>query len=469
MAAAGAPPDAAVPPPAAVVGDGAAASNVDLPALESLLGKEEGEMADLLDCLEAWSERDAFLGGVCDGDDVDVNSPLLCDDAAAMDPAMLEALLLLRDGDDPPSALAVEAKERGNKYFATAVKTKRDKWYREAAKQYSDGLALCRAADAELGDFVPPAVRAALLLNRAQCSILLKNYGNAKADCRDAIKAEPKNAKAWYRLARACASLKQWKDAKAACDFGIESCEGLAADAGEGKALCDLAAKAVNEMAALEEQARLAKAAEVVRHSAWRAVYAAATVNRGKVGPTEVRHEFRLQGRNVSPQLRDGRLTWPVLFSYPEVGDAHPDLAEAVDVDDLLAQWLGELYPDDDEGPQWDTDGTYKCSGVAVYARRRAVDALRGADEYVTYCDSATRRDADECAAAPEDDWFEVSPAATLRELMDHPLHVAPPIITLEVRPTTSTMHSKWRKHIESKHGGFVFVGLRLGPDGTAG
>jgi hypothetical protein len=129
-----------------------------------------------------------------------------------------------------------------------------------------------------------------------------------------------------------------------------------------------------------------------------------------------------------------------VLFAYPEVGDAHPDLAEAVDVDDLLAQWLGELYPEDAGGPPWDADGAYRCSGVAVYARRRAVDALRCADEYVAYRGSLTRRDADECAAPPEDDWFEVSPAATLRQLMDHPLHVAPPIITLEIRPTASTM-----------------------------
>lgn len=89
-------------------------------------------------------ERDRFLKSLLDDDKYE--TPLLAESIDEMDPDMVAALVALRDGDDPPSVLAEAAKDRGNKHFSTARKTKKTMWYKEAAKEYTDGISLCQAA-----------------------------------------------------------------------------------------------------------------------------------------------------------------------------------------------------------------------------------------------------------------------------------------------------------------------------------
>ena len=106
----------------------------------------------------SWSaeERQAYLDSL--EDDENGEMPLLAESTDEMDPALVEALMQLRDGDDAPSELALAAKERGNKHFQRAASTKNKMFYREAAKEYSDGLALCRAAAHEADDEEPLAL-----------------------------------------------------------------------------------------------------------------------------------------------------------------------------------------------------------------------------------------------------------------------------------------------------------------------
>ena len=66
------------------------------------------------DSLPGWDPeaRAAFLASL--DDDEAPELPLLAESVDEMDPAMVEALMQLRDGGEPPSELAVDAKERGN-------------------------------------------------------------------------------------------------------------------------------------------------------------------------------------------------------------------------------------------------------------------------------------------------------------------------------------------------------------------
>ena len=96
-------------------------------------------------------------------------------------------------------------------------------FYREAAKEYSDGLALCVAARSEADDEEDPQTRLTLHANRAACSLALKNYGECVKDCKAALAIDETNAKAAYRLARALIGLKKHKQARDAAQWGLAS------------------------------------------------------------------------------------------------------------------------------------------------------------------------------------------------------------------------------------------------------
>ena len=80
----------------------------------------------------------------------------------------------------------------------------------------------------------------------------------------------------------------------------------------------------------------------------------------------------------------DGNLRVPVVFAYPEVDDAPPDLLEACAPSDLMADWLLTLFPDDN-GPAWDAAGAYRAPLVKCYARLRQVTGFYRGDAYAEY------------------------------------------------------------------------------------
>ena len=56
---------------------------------------------------------------------------------------------------------------------------------------------------------IPPKLKAILYCNRAQVSIKTENYALALFDANDAIKQDPTNAKAYYRLGSANMALNK--------------------------------------------------------------------------------------------------------------------------------------------------------------------------------------------------------------------------------------------------------------------
>ena len=76
----------------------------------------ESEIMSMLAAGKGWTpeERDAYLRDLSDSP---YESPLFADDVSEMDPALVDALTAIRDGDDTPLESATEHKMRGNECF----------------------------------------------------------------------------------------------------------------------------------------------------------------------------------------------------------------------------------------------------------------------------------------------------------------------------------------------------------------
>ncbi|KAH8068736.1 hypothetical protein JL721_6300 [Aureococcus anophagefferens] len=356
---------------------------------------------DLSDMMPSWSEeeRAKYLASL---DDDDNEMPLLAESLDEMDPALVEGLMQLRDGDDPPSALAAAAKDRGNAHFQRAVAVKNKLFYREAAKAYTEGFHLCLAAKHEAGDEEPLPLKATLLSNRAACSLVLKNYGSAIADCKASLAIDGQNAKCCFRLARACLGLKAANKAKI-------------------------------------EAAKLAKYA---------AVFDAAEAAGVRLAPSP---PPGVHAYDSHPHFEGEGLRWPVVFCYPEAPAAQPDLLESVPGTDLLCDWLLTLFPEPGEGGaglgRW---RVYRATEVSVYTRLPETPSFKSAKDYADY----RQRSADgaECETLEwQDAWLEVSPAATFADILSHPHYAFCGVVSLHVRPAKSELHAGWRADLEKR------------------
>ena len=386
------------------------------------------------DSLPGWDPeaRAAFLASL--DDDEAPELPLLAESVDEMDPAMVEALMQLRDGGEPPSELAVDAKNRGNAHFKRAASTKNRLFYREAAKEYSDGLALCVAARSEADDEEDPKTRLTLHANRAACSLALKNYGECVKDCKAALAIDQHNAKAAYRLARALLGLKKHKQARDAAQWGLAS-------APDDKALTKTLADAQRGLTQADAYAAKVAAKHASEAATHRAVFDACDALSVRLGPAPP-----ATGRayDAWPFLEGGDLRVPVVFAYPEVDDAPPDLLEACAPADLMADWLLTLFPDEG-GPAWDAAGAYRAPLVTCYARLRQVTGFYRGDAYAQY---RARREKDG-GKFDEDDkgddaYLEVPAAAAFLDVLSHPHFILGGPLVVEVR-APSADHDGWR------------------------
>ncbi|KAH3683121.1 hypothetical protein WICPIJ_005904 [Wickerhamomyces pijperi] len=117
----------------------------------------------------------------------------------------LEALKALAyDGE--PDEIALNFKNQGNGQYKI-------KLYKSAIEFYDKGIAVkCGVADLD----------ASLFLNRAACNLELKNYRRCINDCKQSLTFDPKNIKAYYRMARAFSALEKFEEAKEALEFGLK-------------------------------------------------------------------------------------------------------------------------------------------------------------------------------------------------------------------------------------------------------
>lgn len=116
----------------------------------------------------------------------------------------LEALkMLAHDGE--PWENASSCKENGNDCYKA-------RQYGEAVTHYSNALALkCGRDDIDETCYA----------NRAACNLELQNYGKVMADCKRALKLNPKNIKVTYRFSKACIATDRLDEAQELITRGL--------------------------------------------------------------------------------------------------------------------------------------------------------------------------------------------------------------------------------------------------------
>jgi len=112
---------------------------------------------------------------------------------------------LLYDGT--PDEVAENFKNQGNDLFRQGRAH-----YKDAMEFYKKGLATkCNNV-----------IRATLLCNQAAIHIENQNYRMANEDCKEAIKLDPTNVKAFYRLTKGHHLLEKYEEALEYCRQGLK-------------------------------------------------------------------------------------------------------------------------------------------------------------------------------------------------------------------------------------------------------
>ncbi|XP_059779355.1 tetratricopeptide repeat protein 4 isoform X2 [Balaenoptera ricei] len=241
------------------------------------------------------------------------------------DLACLQSIIF--DEERSPEEQARTFKDEGNDYF-------KEKDYKKAVISYTEGLKK-KCAD--------PDLNAILYSNRAAAQYYLGNFRSALNDVTAARKLKPCHLKAIVRGALCHLELKNYVEAVNWCD------EGLQIDATEKK-LLEMRAKADKLKA---RNIRLVSEAAGEDEDS-------ASEGLGELILSGLTSE-NLCGARLSVD-DGGRLSWPVLFLYPEY--AQSDFISAFHEDSRFIDHLMVMFG---ETPSWDLEQKYCPDNLEVY------------------------------------------------------------------------------------------------------
>ncbi|XP_004679095.1 PREDICTED: tetratricopeptide repeat protein 4 [Condylura cristata] len=270
------------------------------------------------------------------------------------DLACLQSIIF--DDERSPEEQAKTYKDEGNDYF-------KEKDYKKAVISYTEGLKK-KCADLDLN--------VVLYTNRAAAQYYLGNFRSALNDVTAARKLKPCHLKAIVRGALCHLELKNFAAAVNWCD------EGLQIDAKEKK-LLELRAKADKLKRTEQRDIRKAKLKEkkeqnqndtllqAIKARNIRLVSEAA--GEDEDSDSEGRGELFLNGLSSENPYGarlgiddQGRLSWPVLFLYPE--HAQSDFISAFHEDSRFVDHLMVMFG---EIPSWDLEQKYCPDNLEVY------------------------------------------------------------------------------------------------------
>lgn len=270
------------------------------------------------------------------------------------DLACLQSIMF--DDERPLEEQAKTYKDEGNDYF-------KEKDYEKAVISYTEGIRK-KCADPELN--------AVLYTNRAAAQYYQGNFRSALNDVVAARKLKPCHLKAIIRGALCHLELKHFAEAVNWCD------EGLQIDAKEKK-LIEIRAKADKLKRIEERDVRKAKLKEKKEKNQNEALLqaikarnirlVAKAVGEDEDSSSDGPGEIFLDGlSSENPYgariiLDDhGRLSWPVLFLYPEY--AQSDFVSAFHEDTRFIDHLVAMFS---EKPPWDSELKYNPEALEVY------------------------------------------------------------------------------------------------------
>ncbi|XP_004607168.2 tetratricopeptide repeat protein 4 isoform X2 [Sorex araneus] len=270
------------------------------------------------------------------------------------DLACLQSIIF--DEERSPEEQAKTYKDEGNDYF-------KEKDYKKAVVSYTEGLKK-KCTD--------PDLNAVLYTNRAAAHFYLGNFRSALNDVAAARKLKPNHLKAVIRGALCHLELKNFTEAVSWCD------EGLQIDPTEKK-LLEVRVKADKLKRTQQRDMRKAKVNEKKEQSKNEALLqavqargirlAAAAAGEEEDSDSEGPGELCLDGLSSENPCgarlsmdEQGRLSWPVLFLYPEYGQS--DFISAFHEDSRFIDHLMVMFG---ETPSWDLEQKYRPEKLEVY------------------------------------------------------------------------------------------------------
>ncbi|CAK6441111.1 unnamed protein product [Pipistrellus nathusii] len=269
------------------------------------------------------------------------------------DLACLQSIIF--DDERPPEEQAKTYKDEGNEYF-------KEKDYEKAVIAYTEGLKK-KCAD--------PDLNVVLYTNRAAAQYYLGNFRSALNDVTAARKLKPCHLKAIVRGALCHLELKNFAEAVNWCD------EGLQIDAKEKK-LLEMRIKADRLKRTQQRDIRKAKLKEKKEQNQNEALLQAIKARNIKLVSEAASEDEDSASEGLSALLDglslenpygtrlsiddQGRLSWPVLFLYPEY--AQSDFISAFHEDSRFIDHLIVMFG---ETPSWDLEQKYCPDNLEVY------------------------------------------------------------------------------------------------------
>lgn len=270
------------------------------------------------------------------------------------DLACLQSIIF--DEERSPEEQAKTYKDEGNDYF-------KEKDYKKAVISYTEGLKK-KCAD--------PDLNAVLYTNRAAAQYYLGNFRSALNDATAARKLKPCHLKAIIRGALCHLELKNFAEAVNWCDKGLQI------DAKEKK-LLEMRVKADKLKRTEQRDIRKANLKEQKKRNQNKALLQAIKTRNIRLVSEAAGEEEDSASEGLGERLLDGlssenpygarlcaddqgRLSWPVLFLYPEY--AQSDFIATFHEDSRFVDHLMVMFV---ETPSWDLERKYCPDNLEVY------------------------------------------------------------------------------------------------------
>jgi tetratricopeptide (TPR) repeat protein len=349
-------------------------------------------------------EKEAYLSKILDDDFIPPLFASTPDEVAKS--GLQEAFTsLIYDENDSPMLLMKQFQTKGNDAYKNGVKNVAGnmQYYRDAVNHYYEAIAWCgKVTPCQPGDYVVADTSgdtyteqekdnqlSVLYTNAALAHSQLKNWGHARDNATQALRYNPSNVKAHYRLAIAHQHLQDYESAGNALDSGLKlEPNNFDLQKLQKKLASQIAhARKLRQQRERKRAERTAEIKQVWKHCNSKGsiiqlgrTRLVATVNdddenddNANVDHVESIWHNHLPHTGKLPRPSGGDSddwTWPALIIYPSHGQS--DFVEQFGESEMIALRLAEMFPELEEGEQdngipWDFNNEFVCSKLAVY------------------------------------------------------------------------------------------------------
>ena len=348
-----------------------------------------------------WSpgEKEAYLEKLLDDDFI---PPMFATTQEEVEQSGLQDAFtsLIYDGESP-TRLMLQFRQKGTEAFTNGKRneTGNVQYYRDAINHYQEALAWAlkiepmQEGDLAQADTDDPTYteselneqRSLLCSNIALMHWQLRNWGFSRDEAKRALQYNPRNVKAWFRLAKAHEQLKHWEEAGDAIESGLA----VEPDNKDLQKLSRLLSKQVRKAKQLRQQRaaaraeRVSKVKQVWKHCQEEKIQLGRTSLVASVSEEgdddddtndddqESKWHQHLPISGVLPrQEQNQEWVWPCLFLYPS--HRQSDFVKDFGEDEMIAQRMAQMFPELEDGQTtshlpWDVRNEFVCSNLAVY------------------------------------------------------------------------------------------------------